>query len=132
MMRGWVLMNRNVSLLFVFMSILFVGAGVYSYCSAGGSGSSRDAALIVEWPSSDLGEQPLGHHVYQLRITNPNSTPRRVLGLSEGCRSNACFLSTHSGPITIPAGGVVNCSWDLDLTRPGDFDLPLILFLEEN
>lgn len=113
-------------------SLVLIGFGVWRAVVPSALEPKPDAPLLVEFPSADLGNLQTGNNEFQVRIMNPNSSPRRVLGLSSGCRANACFLSHHQEPVTIPPGETVTCTWGIELHSPGPFELPLALYLEEN
>jgi len=51
---------------------------------APGGGQEKGNALIGEETERDLGQQPVGTHVVELRVRNTSRQPRRILGLPDG------------------------------------------------
>lgn len=92
----------------------------------------RDLPMVVEFPDMNLGELSVGRHEFQVRVTNPNSRPRRILGMASGCRANMCFLSRHNGPVTVNPGETFVCTWGLEAKTAGPVSIPLTIYLEEN
>jgi hypothetical protein len=123
-------MSRYGSLGLLLVSLALAAAAWASFQAP--AAPPLDRPLIVEFEAIQLGRLPLGRHEFHVRVTNPNPEPRRILGLSTGCRTNVCFLNQVPGPILVPAGETVTCSWSIDVHSPGEFELPLALYLEEN
>lgn len=123
-------MRHFCMIMFSVMCLASVSAAVWLFIDR--KASQPDEPLLVEFDDANFEHLPLGNHTFCVRITNPNSSPKRVLGLTTGCKANACFLTNHQQPVPILPGESITCSWSIELRSPGVFELPLTVFVEEN
>lgn len=119
------------------LSIAFlVGAvgllGVYAWVvTLSPNQPGEEALFVVELSQCDLGQITVGTHEVAVRVTNPAHRSRQVLGMMSGCRPNCCFEPKQAEPVAIPSGGTISYLCVLDISKPGEFKVPIVLYLED-
>lgn len=94
--------------------------------------SISEPSLVVEWPGPDLGELNVGLHEVTIRVTNPSSQTRRVIGVTKVCGQNACAQPKVDAPILISPGCTIEFPCVLDIRGAAPFEAGIHLYLEEN
>lgn len=120
-------MRRFGSLVGLACAVLACVGGV-TCCS---TSESRHESWQVGPTEADLGSLTPGDYDVVVTVTNAADAPRRVLGLTEGCRENCCFRSGHRYPVSVPPHGVFDYHIVFTAYKPGPFDVTLGLHLEE-
>ena len=108
-----------------------VGLLVWAACEALSS-ARTETPLLITWPSENLEGISTGKHDLAIRIENPGTIPRRVIGVLPECRANVCCEPKSQAPIMVPAGRTVGYHIELLVRRLGPFELPISLFFDDN
>lgn len=122
-------MGRQVSWVLLSCAVILAASGAWLMLS---NGRQSDAGLVVQWPPQDMGQVPTGPHDIEVRVSNPGSVPRRILGVRQGCRPTVCFSSRQTEPIVVAPGQTAALVCEVHVSRPGPFEFPLRIYLEEN
>jgi hypothetical protein len=89
-------------------------------------------SLVVDWPVLHAGEFTVGCHEIIIRVTNPGSQPRRVLGMLKVCGVNGCVSLKSEAPVTIPPGEVQSIPCQFEIRTAAHFEVPIHLYIEDD
>jgi hypothetical protein len=112
----------NIGVVFLF--------ALFALCGCANPGADR--ALVFSRTEQDLGSVSLGQHLVTFEIQNSSTTPRRILGVGDGCRGTACFTSRHRDVVTVGAGETYHYAAELTTITSGPFESHMELYVEDS
>ena len=75
---------------------------------------------------------PVGVRTITVSVTNPADRPRRVIGITEGCRpGGCCWKAVRAGQVSVAPGQTVPYELELTVGQPGPFETNVELYLED-
>jgi hypothetical protein len=123
--------SRQLALVCCVSASALAGLAVWDMFGAA-SWREQEPCLVVGWPDPDVGELSLGKHDLIVRVFNPGGGGRRVVGFSAGCQWNICFQPKEAVPVEVPSGETIQYVVEVKALRPGTFDFPLVIYLDDH
>jgi hypothetical protein len=93
-----------------------------------------ETTLLIDHPARDLGDLPVGEHVFEFAVTNTGNAEHRILGVNAfACGCNCCFMPVKDvDAVSIGPGRTHILRCTVRVMRPGPFDsLPITLFFDD-